>query len=159
MAVKKGTSVEEDMKKKPNAKKSAMGKKSRAAGARFESKVRAEIESLGWIVSKWTNTVDYDREGGIGKIVPAKRKYNPFLKALGIGVGFPDFVCFKRKKGEDYEVIGLEVKANGYLDQIEKGMCYWFIENKVFSKILIAKKGKTRGKIEYVDFEERYASQ
>lgn len=131
--------------------KSIQGKKSRAKGQRFETKVRQDLENLGWTVAKWTNTVDYEK----GKIVPAKRKYNPFLKALSVGTGFPDFICFRRKE-EGFEVIGLEVKGNGYLDQIEKGMCIWLLENKIFSRILIAKNSKEKGKIEYIDFNVKY---
>ena len=138
------------MPKKKN-EKSIQGKKSRAKGQRFEIKVRQDLENLGWIVAKWTNTVDYEK----GKVVPAKRKYNPFLKALSIGTGFPDFICFKREENA-FEVIGLEVKGNGYLDQIEKGMCIWLLENKIFSRILIAKKSKEKGKIEYIDFDVKY---
>ncbi len=150
--------------------KSEMGKKSRAKGQRFEAKVRQDLERMGWIVSKWTNTVDNEKN----KVVPAKRKYNPFLKALTIGTGFPDFICFKnikeeetidgtpipenykKKDREKFDVIGLEVKGNGYLDQIEKGMCVWYLENKIFSKILIARRGKKPGEIEYTDFNEKY---
>jgi hypothetical protein len=134
--------------KKEISEKSARGKKSRVAGQLFETKVRQDLEKLGWVVSKWMNTIDYDREGKTGKIVPAKRKYNPFMKAMTIGTGFPDFVCFKRNSDGNYEVIGLEVKSNGYLDQTERGMCFWILENKIFSRILIAKKGEKRGKIE-----------
>jgi hypothetical protein len=136
--------------------KSEMGKKSRAKGQRFESKVRQDLEDLGWIVSKWMNTVDYDRLGKMGKLVPAKRKYNPFLKVMSIGTGFPDFVCLKKKLNGDYEVIGLEVKGNGYLDKTEKGMAIWLFDNKIFSRILIAKQSKERGKIEYIDFNVKY---
>ncbi len=139
-------------KKKTEIKK---GKKSRASGARFELKVREALEKMGWVVSKWMNTIDYDREGKIGKLVPAKRKFNPFLKALTIGTGFPDFVCFKKNENKFYDVIGLEVKIAGYLDKKEKGMCSWLIENKIFSKILIAKKGKKKGEIEYIEFKEK----
>jgi len=131
--------------------KSEMGKKSRAKGQRFELKVRQDLENLGWVVTKWTNTVDYEKN----KIVPAKRKFNPFLKTLTIGTGFPDFICFKRD-GERFDVIGLEVKGSGYLDQIEKGMCIWLLENRIFSKILIARRGKKAGEIEYIDFKEKY---
>jgi len=138
------------------SEKSARGKKSRAAGQRFEVKVRQSLEEIGWIVSKWMNTVDYDREGKTGKLVSAKRVYNPFMKAMTIGTGFPDFVCFKRNSDGNYEVIGLEVKSNGYLDKIEKGMCLWLLKNRIFSRILIAKKGNKRGDIEYIDFEEKY---
>ena len=132
--------------------KSVMGKKSRAKGTRFELKVRQDLEELGWVVAKWTNTVDYEKH----KIVPAKRKYNPFLKTLSIGTGFPDFICFRRINEECHEVIGLEVKGNGYLDKVEKGMCIWLLENKIFSRILIAKRSKDRGKIDYIDFNEKY---
>lgn len=134
--------------------RSSQGKKNRAAGRRFESKVREELEKMGWIVAKWMNTIDYSKN----KLVPAKRKYNPFLKALSIGNGFPDFICFKRDEKGNYEVIGLEVKANGYLDQVEKGMCLWLIENKTFSRILIAKRKKEGRKmeVEYIDFYDKY---
>lgn len=133
-------------------KRSSQGKKNRAAGTRFEAKVRADMENSGWIVSKWMNTVDYEKN----KIIPAKRKYNPFLKALSIGTGFPDFVCFKRNQKDGYEIIGVEVKGNGYLDPKERAMCNWLVRNKVFQKISIAKRGEKRGKIEYIDFKEKY---
>jgi hypothetical protein len=163
---------------KKNPEKVKMGKKSRAKGQRFEAKVRQDLEKKGWIVSKWMNTVDCDSDGKIGKLVPSKRKYNPFMKAMTIGTGFPDFVCFrginkdeetiegtlipekymKKDEKKTFEVIGLEVKGNGYLDQIEKGMCLWLVENKIFSRILIAKRGKGRedNGIEYIDFKEKY---
>lgn len=139
---------------KKSSKKSETGKKSRARGQRFEAKVRQNLEELGWIVSKWTNTVDYEKN----KIAPAKRKYNPFLKALSIGTGFPDFMCFKRNSEGNYEIVGIEVKSNGYLDKTEKGMCIWLLENKIFQRILIAKRVKEgRGAgIEYIDFEVKY---
>jgi hypothetical protein len=131
---------------------SKRGKKSRAKGQRFEAKVRTDLENLGWIVGRWMNTIDNEKN----KIVPAKRKYNPFSKVLTIGTGFPDFICFKRNSDGNYEVIGLEVKGNGYLDQIEKGMCFWLLENKIFSRILIARNGKKAGEVEYLDFTEKY---
>ena len=135
----------------------AQGKKNRRKGVVFEAKVREDLMKMGWIVDKWTNTVDQDKDEKIGGIVPAKRKYNPFKKVMVIGTGFPDFMCFKRIKNS-FDVIGVEVKANGYLDQIEKGMCLWLLENKIFSKILIAKKKKGQRKIEieYDDFSEKY---
>ena len=147
----------------PSTKKSASmksrGKKSRAAGARFERKVREDLEKKDWIISKWMNTVDYDKEGKTGKLVSAKRKYNPFFKALSIGTGFPDLICFRRHGMEHYDVIGVEVKIRGYLDKIEKGMCHWLLENRIFSRILIAKLGKKRGEIEYIDFKEKYGKE
>ena len=136
--------------------KSARGKKSRAAGMRFEYRVRMHLEELGWNVSKWMNTVNFEKEGSIGKLVPAKRKFNPFNKAFTIGTGFPDLVCFRRNDTGYYEVIGVEVKKNGYLDKEEKGIFRWLLEHYIFSKILIARQGKKRGEIEYIDFKEKY---
>ena len=143
------------MKSKKSKEKSERGKKSRISGQKFEAKVRQDLENLGWTVAKWTNTVDYDKEEKKGKVVAAKRKYNPFLKVLSVGTGFPDFICFRRQE-QGFDVIGLEVKGNGYLDQVEKGMCIWLLENKIFSRILIARKSKEKGKIEYIDFDVRY---
>ena len=149
--------MKEENKKKSKARKinySKQGKLNRAAGRRFEAKVRQNLEGMGWTVSKWMNTIDYSKN----KIVPAKRKYNPFLKALSIGNGFPDFICFKRINQENFDIIGLEVKSNGYLDKVEKDMCIWLLENKIFSKILIAKavrKGR-KIEIEYIDFYKKY---
>lgn len=142
--------------KKKSSQKVQQGKRNRAAGARFEAKVRTHLESLGWTVSKWMNTVEQEKDGGIWKLVPAKRKYNPFLKALVIGTGFPDFVCFRRAEKEHYEVIAVEVKKNGYLTRAEKDICKWLVENRIFGRILIAKTGKKRGEIDYVDFEKKY---
>jgi len=162
--------TEENIKDEPKkTNHSKQGKLNRAAGRKFEAKVRSELENLGWVVDKWTNTVDYQK----WKLVPAKRKYNPFLKVLIIGTGFPDFICIKKKEEKEtfdalgdksdagknnYEVIGLEVKRNGYLDQIEKSMCHWLLENKIFSKILIAKAKKDGKKmeVEYIDFINKY---
>ena len=135
---------------------SKQGKKNRAAGVRFESKVRGDLKKQGWIVDKWTNNVDLEKQD----IMPAKRKYNPFMKALIIGSGFPDFICFK-KSGEGYEIVGVEVKRKGYLKPEEKEKCRFYLNKEIFSRILIAKetkndKDKRRTQIEYVDFREKY---
>lgn len=128
------------------------GKLARAQGARFELKVRENLESKGWILDKWTNNVDLEQ----GKIVKAKRKYNPFRKMLVVGTGFPDFISIKHIHDKVYSVIGVEVKMNGLLSKGEKEKCRWYLKNKIFSSIWIAKKSKKRGKIEFVDFEEKY---
>lgn len=135
-------------------KKSEMrkGKKSRGQGLRFEVKVRKNLEDKERIVSKWNNNVDLEKR----KLVPAKRKFNPFNRALTLGTGFPDFISIKHVHSELYSVIGVEVKMNGILSKEEKEKCKWLLENKIFSKILIAKKSKERGKIIYTDFAEKY---
>ena len=138
----------------PKKKNSIRGKKSRAAGARFELKVRNKLEKEGWIMDKWTNNVDLEES----KLMKAKRKYNPYKKVLGIGTGFPDFIAFRlvRDKGKNYEIIGIEVRGSGWLDKSEKEKCRFLLDKKVFSRVLVAKKGKKRGEIEYIDFKEKY---
>ena len=133
---------------------SKQGKRNRAAGSRFELKVRKDLEAQDYIVSKWMNNVVFE-DGG--KIVPAKRKYNPFLRALSVGTGFPDFICFKASKSKG-QIIGVEVKRQGYLTKDEKEKCRFYLKKKVFSKILIAKaiqKGR-KINIEYIDFNKKY---
>ena len=110
--------------------KSKQGKKNRAAGARFELKVRKDLEENRWVIDKWTNNVDLEKQ----QLVKAKRKYNPFNKIMIIGTGFPDFIGF-RLKNKSYDIIGIEVKGNGWLDQIEKEKCKFLLKKKIFSKI------------------------
>jgi len=168
--------------------KKIQGKKARAAGARFELKVRADLEKKGWIVDKWSNNVEFNIEMQgisnqiipdevvVGKLVKVKNKFLGPGKPIMLGAGFPDFIAFvevsKSLKGMkfiqelvtedsmrrlnenifDYIIIGVEVKSNGYLDKEEKEKCKWLLDNNIFSKILIAKKGKKRGEIIYEKF-------
>ncbi|MFH1608045.1 MAG: hypothetical protein ABIA78_02835 [archaeon] len=138
------------------------GGKSRAQGGRFELKVRKDLESKGRVVDKWNNNVDLPSkddsgEPEKGKLIIAKKKFNPFSKAMTLGTGFPDFVSIKHIHEGVYSVIGVEVKMNGTLSKIEKQKCAWYLKNKIFSNIWIAKQGKKRGAIEYDDFGERYS--
>ena len=167
------------------------GKKNRAAGQRFELKVRKDLEYSGWIVSKWMNNVliqdlSENVELPNGKIkhlelknfslIPSKHKFRGPGIPMAIGTGFPDFVTFKISDLKDvcptlwdeingkeqkykieeiaYKIVGVEVKSNGYLNLEEKEKCKWYIENKIFSNILIASKGKKRGEIVYQDVKE-----
>lgn len=127
------------------------GKKSKTSGASFESFVRSDLGEKGWIVDKWSNNIDLNSK----EIHSAKRKYNPFSKAMVIGTGFPDFIAFQ-KMGEFYKVIGVEVKINGTLSLEEKKKCRLYLDKEVFSEILIAKKKKEKNRVsvEYVDFLE-----
>ena len=145
--------VEIDKERKENKEKKekinfrSQGKSNRARGARFERKVRQDLECRGWIVDKWSNNVDLSE--GKAKLIPAKRKYNPFSRVMTIGTGFPDYIIFKP---EGKEIVAVESKSIGYLDKVEKEKCKFLLQNKIFSKILIAKKGEKRGTIEYVEF-------
>ncbi|MFB6246162.1 MAG: hypothetical protein ABEI74_01045 [Candidatus Pacearchaeota archaeon] len=149
-------SATENTENKKSQKEVNKGKRNRAAGVRFEQKVRQDLKSKGWVVDKWMNNVDFEKD----EIAPAKRKYNPYLKALSIGNGFPDFIAFKREK-KGFDVIGVEVKRRGYLDKEEKARGRWYVKNKIFSKFCIArearnKRDKRKTEIEYEKFEDKY---
>ncbi len=172
--------------------KKTQGKKNRQAGARFEIRVRKDLESKGWIVAKWMNNIsDYPENNinlppekrGNRKLVKVKNKFLGSGRPMMLGAGFPDFIVYMiendlewaqkyvlprmlggftepNTKGEiplesfklEGIIIGIEVKSNGYLTKEEKEKCKWYLDNKVFSKIFIAKKGTKRGQIDYVDF-------
>lgn len=131
------------------------GRKSKKGGGAFEARARKDLEEKGWIVDKWSNNLDLDT----GLIHPAKRifrKFNANMGVMTIGTGFPDFVCFQKMENGLFKVIGVEVKMNGTLSRIEKEKCAWYLENEIFSEILIAKKvkEKNRVRVEYINVEE-----
>lgn len=138
-------------KKKDEVKK---GKKSRAKGGKFELKVREDLENKEMIVDKWTNNVDLEK----GEIIPAKKKFNPFHKAMMVSSGFPDFIAIKHVHDGLYRILGVEVKFNGILSKEEKEKCAWYLQKGVFSRIWVAKAVINRRKIEvkYNDFLETY---
>lgn len=134
--------------------KRIQGKKNRAAGKAFERKVRADLEEKGWTVSKWGNNVNLT----LKKMEPAKSQFNPYFKRIiGEGSGFPDFITFRYGNSCDCghecgHIEGVECKLGKYLDAEEKEKCAWLLENKIFSRLLIAYPGKKRGEIIYEDF-------
>ncbi len=102
--------------------KKKIGKASRAAGARFELKVRKDLEERNFIVSKWMNNVEFghklieqrsdgtkfiDKENGKiiieGKLIPAKHKFRGLGRPMAIGTGFPDFVVWHEGLNEEVE--------------------------------------------------------
>ncbi|MEK6880894.1 MAG: hypothetical protein AABY22_14840 [Nanoarchaeota archaeon] len=124
------------------------GKQNRQRGKRWEEKIRTDLTNKGYFVSKWTSNIDLET----GNLVPAKPKYNPFLKRiLFTGVGFPDFFAYK-KVDSLFDVIGIECKIQGFLTQEEKAKCQKLLEKGVFNKIQIAKLGEKRGEIVYGEF-------
>ena len=148
-----------------NPDKVKEGKYYKRAGMLFENKVRADLESKGWIVDRWSNQVELDnytitKEGEdkhgkydfckAGKLVKAKS----FMGRSRTN-GFPDFIIFKRCGNGVYSVAGIEVKMKGKLSKEEKEKCVWYLENKVFSKIFIASQGEQRGEIKYLNFREK----
>ena len=115
------------------------GKLARKHGARFESLVRADLNSKGWIVSKNDNKVSE------GHYKLGKRSYNPFTHVVGYGNGFPDFICWFKDQG----IMLVESKKNKYLSKEEKADVAW-IKEHLGILIKVAFKNKL-GEIEYVD--------
>jgi len=137
------------------------GKKSRASGAAFERSARADLESKGWIVAKWSNNVeteikDKETKKKIKlpvedwKLIAAKHKFRGIGIPMALGTGFPDFICYQGLVTL-FRVIGVEAKSNGYLTKEEREKCVWLLENGIFSDILIASKGEKR-EIVYKEF-------
>lgn len=106
----------------------------------------------------------------IGKLIQAKTKWRHTprgMMPMNLNPGFPDYMMFKRYTidslggeglGSYYDIVGVECKINGKLDKLEKEKCQWYLDNHIFSKILIAEKVKVKNKIEikYKDFKETY---
>jgi len=125
------------------------GKKSKARGGQFELRVRYDLEEKGFTVDKWTNNVDIEK----GEIFPAKRKMgflNKNMRFMTLGTGFPDFVAFQRLEEGRYKVVGVEVKINGKLSKIEKEKCQWYLRNKIFSEVWLARKEKLNNRVRVV---------
>ena len=149
------------MKKKDYIKQ---GKKNKAMGKAFEDKVYADLEKMGWVVSRWMKNVEKVPFFGTcsdGTVLKAPMKLIPAKPSIrmipGKGpmlvstwTGFPDFIAFRVHCAAvpvTWEIVGVECKTNGKLDKEEKEKCEWLLENNVFSKILIASKGDKRGQI------------
>lgn len=162
---------------------SKIRKNARAAGIRFERRVRLDLEKQGWIVDKWSNNIEFEEKywdkelknkinitNPVGKLVPAKPKFvfNPQIMRrimIGNSSGFPDFITFRMESIDDFDngksqknwrIMGVESKSNGILDKEEKEKCKWLLDNNIFPEILIASKGPKRGQIIYTDFSEKY---
>lgn len=128
--------------------KKERGKKARQSGGIFERRVRANLEEQEWIVTKWYNQVDFEKD----RIIPAPHKFNFFTKSITPGQGFPDFVCYKQELGM-WTIIGVESKSAKYLDKEEKLKCKWYKDHEVFDQILIAYKDK-KGHVVYYEYKE-----
>ena len=88
-----------------------------------------------------------------GKLHPAKS-----FRGITRSNGFPDFIAFRDYPDcwecDNKEVIGVEVKTNGILSKIEKERCSWYLDNNIFSKILIASKSEfAENNIVYKEYE------
>lgn len=144
-----------------------------------------EFESFS---DSYEGDVNLTLTGTIGKIIPAKNKFLGIGIPMSIGTGFPDFIAFRQittapqgksiiinhkcdycekdaqvvefKMSTIYEVIGVESKMNGNLDKQEIEKCRWYLENRVFDKILISEKTKVKNRVVvvYHNFMEKYGN-
>lgn len=105
--------------------KKAQGKKNRKKGSEWEKIVRVDLESKGWIISKWQNQVEFGvcengefqsrnwkdcvlqngkhYPGVNGRLVPCRMNFRGKGIPMMLGAGFPDFVVYK--KLEDTEIL------------------------------------------------------
>lgn len=124
------------------------GRKARKSGGQFERRVRQDMEEKGWIITKWNNQVDFEKD----KLIQAPHKFNFFNKSIQPGQGFPDFLCYIKKQDDTWLISGIEAKSAKYLDAIEKKKCKWLLEHHIFDQILVAYKDK-KGHIAYYKYE------
>jgi hypothetical protein len=120
--------------------KSTQGKRNRKKGRKFEQEVREDLNSRGWIVCRWGNTIDFEKD----KIVPAKPKFNPFRKMMALGTGFPDYIIFR--PAEATWVLGVECKGGkgGYLSKEENRMVSWYRKHRTFKDFIVARRPKAK---------------
>ena len=83
---------------------SKQGKRNKQSGAEFEKRVRADLESKGWIVSKWQNNVEFSKVSGGSADLPQSAKFETKLgkcvpskpgKYRMMQTGFPDFIAYR----------------------------------------------------------------
>ena len=136
------------------------GKQNRRKGGEWERKVREDLREGGWIVDKWSSNIDLFIQGDEvigGEFITAKPKFNAFRKAMSIGTGFPDFLCFKQsKEREGYELMFVECKTNGTLSKEEKekmawlegeGYCCWVAGKDKDGDVCYEKPKKTKARL------------
>ena len=119
---------------KKNIYKVKQGKKNRKQGALFEKFVRDDLEEKGYIVCKWVNNIDLEKN----KLIASRPAFNPFTKSFALARGFPDYIAFKRNEEGHWIINGIEAKRAKYLDKEEKLKTDWYINNKIFDNFLIA---------------------
>ena len=115
--------------------KKKQGKKNRAMGADFERRVRADLESKDWIVTKWINNIKNN------KCVSARPS-----KFRLQGTGFPDFIVYK----EETAVIFIECKVNGYMNKEEKKKAQWYLGRGYCYRFYVASKEKFNNRVHII---------
>lgn len=117
--------------------KRKQGKRNRAAGKRFELKVRADLESKGWIVFR--NSMDVKD----GKFKQTTGHWNPFTRTIMMNSsGFPDFIGIVIGPNGSNQIEFFECKVNGKLDKIEKEKIEWIKNNLKIQVNIASKNGK-----------------
>ena len=119
------------------AERSRLGRKSRAAGKRFEVKVRDDLEDKGWIVVRWNKNVEDNH------LITSRGKFNPFTQRVqNMSSGFPDFLCIKTGYEIGWDVQLVECKLRGILSKKEKEKIDWIHYNLGIHCFVASKDGK-----------------
>ena len=137
------------------------GKTNRRKGKDFELKARKYFEAKGWIVSKFANNIDLEKDC----MKPAGIKYIPG-RGMMPGLGFPDFVMFKKRgcalcyartgimTKENYQVLFVECKLNNILSKLEKQKLQWLVNQGHRCFVAFNNDGEI-GTREFVEYKER----
>ena len=119
------------------AERSRLGRKSRAAGKRFEVKVRDDLEDKGWIVVRWNKNVEDNH------LITSRGKFNPFTQRVqNMSSGFPDFLCIQLCFNGSWNIQLVECKLKGKLSRIEKDKMVWIHYNLGIRCFIASKDGK-----------------
>lgn len=116
--------------------KKKQGRRNRLNGAIFERRVRADLISKCFFVDRWTNNVQD------GKCLSAKT--NRFGSRT---TGFPDFLAYRLRPGDIYEINFIECKMNGSLSKIEKEKAQLYLKRNYCHHFYIAYKTKEKNRV------------
>ena len=127
--------------------KVAQGKRNRKKGEYWESLVRRDLESQGFIVNRWSNNVT-EGELHAARNIPFKR----------YATGFPDFMAYMERGaprpgkggyGNGFLIVFVECKYNGRLTKEEKEKIQYYLKNRICHKFLVAYKKDGSQEVNY----------
>ena len=124
------------------------GKSNRRKGKDFELKVRKYFEKKNWIIDKWSNNVDLEKNC----LKIAGNKYIPG-RGMMPGLGFPDFILFK-KRDVGYQLVLVECKLNNKLSKLEKQKLDWLVKQGLRCFVAFNNDGEI-GTREFLEYKER----
>ena len=126
--------------------KRLQGKRNRRKGLEFGRKVKKDLESQGWIVTKWNNNLKEVEKYKNDNEAKFDIKYNDYKCVASkpgpfrqMQTGFPDFMAFKPSHLPNlYEVDFIECKVNGRMKKEENAKAQWYLNSNYCNEFWIA---------------------